>query len=115
MILLSVIAAGAATWAAVECWNDSKFWHPTRCWFEARRDFWSDLTGCPYCLSHWVAVPATVLSMLAWAGPWDWFWAPIHWAACVRLATLGLAYVPNPFRYQPEDEVAQPTQIINKE
>jgi hypothetical protein len=50
MIVLSI-----ATWALLEVLRHGSIFGGWRERTRLREDFWSDLIGCPFCFSHWIA------------------------------------------------------------
>lgn len=89
--LCAVFVAGLANWAAIETWHHGKIFLRPRAWLEVREGFFPDLLACPFCLSHWTALPITCLLILAETGPepsWRWLVTPVMSLAATRLSNL---------------------------
>lgn len=58
-----------ACWQAVEIWNHGAIFDRARMKVEAKDNFISDLTSCPWCLSVWVGA---FLFLSAFLIPYAW-------------------------------------------
>ena len=65
MITSVLLVASLSNWAVIEAYHHGSIFERFRAWVEAHDGFFAELLSCPYCLSHWTALPLTVLSMLA--------------------------------------------------
>ena len=89
-LVLVVLVMGAAVAAASVTLSLSKAFAWLRDWVDARSEFWGNLLGCPYCVSHWFALAAVALGL-------DWRLlgmlglTPAVWFFVVWLAVVGAA------------------------
>lgn len=96
LFVLSILA----NWQTVETYHHGDIFSSIRARMEARNDFWSDMTECPFCMSHWTAFFYTTLSLVlacrVHAAPLDWWliW-PAFSLAIARASNLlnDLTYV----------------------
>jgi hypothetical protein len=104
LVLLLSIAA-LANWAAIEAWHHGSIFANLRGWLEARGGFLSELLLCPYCLSHWTALPLLCMLGLLLVGlevqPHQLISLPVLSLAVTRLSNLmndlnrGICRTPN--------------------
>ena len=76
-----------ANWQLIECWHHGSLFDRPRAWLEQRTGFWSDLLLCPFCLSHWTAVPLTTVVVFSFT-PELWWLLPILSLSATRLSNL---------------------------
>jgi hypothetical protein len=86
--LLALLVAALAVWEAVEIWHHGEIFAGWRAWLECGSGFFARLLLCPFCLAVWVALPVTILLLLAeLLSPW---WGlPAYLLAAARLSNLG--------------------------
>ena len=86
MFVLSVFA----NWQTVETYRHGSIFDRARAYMETRGGFWSDVSACPYCLSHWTAFLFTTLSLVlacrVHAAPLEWW---LCWPAFSLAITRG--------------------------
>lgn len=86
--LVYLLLTALATWQITETIHHGSIFDKPRAYLEASGGFFSDLVGCPFCLSHWVAALVVGLS-------WDTYSTTTSWVivlfcfASARLAQLG--------------------------
>jgi hypothetical protein len=86
-----VAISALSNWAVIEAWRHGEIFAKQRAWLDAQEPgkLWVELFMCPYCLSHWSAVPLTALLMLhfdpnrPW---WQWLALPVFSLASTRLS-----------------------------
>lgn len=83
--MITLLVAALATWQIVEIYHHSLLFSSVRARIEARGDFLAALTGCPFCLSVWVAMVTTIMMQTDWI----WLQTPVLGFAAGRVANLG--------------------------
>jgi hypothetical protein len=63
-MLFAFILVILATWQAVEVWHHSSLFASARAYFEATDSALSHLLACPFCLSLWVGLACSAVSLL---------------------------------------------------
>ena len=88
-----ILAAGSiANWQVVETWHHGSLFARTRAWLEVRSGLLPELMLCPYCLSHWTALPITAAAAVgvgsAVFNDLQWLLIPVISLAVTRLSNL---------------------------
>jgi hypothetical protein len=87
--------------AAGDSWHWGSIFSNWRAWVEAHRPvWWSELLSCPFCLSHWLAALAVLISNQ----PLSWGWSIIFWLSLVKGVSLVRTHLPIDVMYPPETD-----------
>lgn len=93
-LIWAVLIAGTANWTVIETWHHGSLFDSVRARLEVCRGrFLADLLLCPYCLSHWTAIPLLAASLLMMVdfSQWDWWRYPglvCCWLVVIRISNL---------------------------
>jgi hypothetical protein len=74
-LLLTFMLAAVANWQAIETFHHGSIFEQLRARLESRRDWISELTGCPFCLSHWTGLAFATLSFVY--STWEHLSSPV--------------------------------------
>ncbi len=83
----SLLEMGVATGVASLTLTRARPLRPIRQWIQKRSQWWGELVGCPYCISHWVAA-----GLVAWHWP-GLYNAILEWLMVVAIAAPSAALV----------------------
>lgn len=87
-LLLTFVWSVLANWQTVETFHHGSIFEQLRARLESRRDWISELTGCPFCLSHWTGLALAALGFVY--STWDrpplpiWLIFPAYALAVIR-------------------------------
>ncbi len=89
---------------AVETWHHSELFAGCRAYWEAVENWFSELLGCPYCLSHWTSLALClyylgVATLRYWPGLPDG-WVLVLQSPVIALAVARAAQLLNDFTYR---------------
>lgn len=74
-LLLTFMLAAVANWQAIETFHHGSIFEQLRARLESRRDWISELIGCPFCLSHWTGTAFAALSFVY--STWEHLLSPV--------------------------------------